>query len=143
MNISSDSRPLEGQSMDSSPSIGQLMSDIGQDLSTLVHQELDLAKAEARKSATQAGRGAGLLAGAATAMQLALVFFSIAAWWAIGTEIGRGWAALIVAATWAALAGGFAFLGKKEMTAMRGLKSTSETVGKIPAALQGREERNR
>ena len=51
-----------------------------------------------------------MLAGAATAGHFALLFLSIAAWWAIGNATGRGWSALIVMAVWAVVAAVLALL---------------------------------
>ena len=45
-------------------SIGQLISDISDDLSRLFRQEVELAKAEVRQEATKAGKAAGMLGGA-------------------------------------------------------------------------------
>lgn len=124
-----------------SASIGDLLSDISADLSTLMRQELDLAKAELRQSATKAGKGAGLLGGAAIFAHLALVFLAIAGWWALGTEIGRGWAGLVVTAVLALIAAMLAVLGRKEVQSVSGLSKTADTVKKIPDAVQG-DERN-
>ena len=125
------------------PSIGDLLGDVSRDLSDLVRQELELAKAEARESAVKAGKGAGMLAGAATSGHFVLLFLSIAGWWAIGNSTGRGWAALIVTAVWAVIAAVLALLGKQELTTIRGLNRTAETVKKIPPAVTGHEEQNR
>ncbi|GAA4346404.1 phage holin family protein [Angustibacter luteus] len=135
--------PVDGTATSERPSIGELLGDVSRDLSELVRQELALAKAEARESATKAGKGAGMFAGAATAGHFALLFLSVAAWWAIGNGTGRGWSALIVMAIWAVIAAVLALLGKKELTSIRGLDRTAETVKKIPPAVKGHEEQNR
>ena len=124
-------------------SIGELLGRVTSDLSTLMRQEVALAKAELRQSATQAGRGIGMLVGAGIAGFFVLLFGSIALWWAIGNEIGRGWAALIVAAIWAVIAVILALTGKKQMQQVSGIPETTDTVGKIPNALKGKEELNR
>ena len=49
---------------DSRPSVGELFSDVAEDLSTLMRQEVELAKAELRQSASRGAKGAGLLGGA-------------------------------------------------------------------------------
>jgi hypothetical protein len=118
-------------------SIGALVSDISQDLTTLVRQEVELAKAEARESATRAGKGAGLLAGAGVAGQLALVFLSVALWWALGEQIGRGWSGLVVALVWAVIAGVLAMVGRGQLKRAPGLPRTTDTVKDIPEALKG------
>lgn len=124
-------------------SIGELMGDVTRDLSVLLRQELDLAKAELRQSATQAGKGSGLLAGAGVAGHLALMFLSIAVWWALGLLIGNGWSGLVVAVVWAVVAAVLVSTGRRELSRVRGLPTTAETVSKIPNALKGNEEENR
>ena len=119
-------------------SIGALVSDISSDLSTLMRQEVELAKAEAKQSATQAGKGAGMLGAAAVAGQLALVFLSVAAWWALGEAIGRGWSGLVVALFWAVVAAILAATGRSQLKkSPMGLPRTTETVKDIPEALKG------
>jgi hypothetical protein len=127
---------------DARPSLGGLLGDVSKDLSDLVRQEIELAKAEAKQSASRAGKGAGLFGGAGVAGHFVLLFLSIAAWWALGNSTGRGWAALIVAAVWAVVAGVLALVGKKQLSSIRGLDRTAESVKKIPPALKGHEEEN-
>ena len=55
-------------------SIGEALGDVTRDLSVLVQQELALAKAEVRQTATRAGQTAGMFAGAAVAAFLFVVF---------------------------------------------------------------------
>lgn len=117
--------------------LGTILSDISADLSTLLRQEVELAKAELRQSTRQAGRGAGMLAGAAVAALLALSFLSVTAWWAIGNSLGRSWAALIVAAVWAVVAAVLAAAGRAQLNAMSGLPRTAESVREIPEAMKG------
>lgn len=124
-------------------SVGQMMGDIAGDLSTLMRQEVALAKAEARQSGTRLGKGVGLFAGAAIAGLLLLVFVSVSAWWGLGQYIGNQWSALIVAFVWAIVAGVLAFVGKKEFQRVRGLADTTDTLSKIPNAVKGHEEENR
>jgi hypothetical protein len=121
-------------------SIGDLLSDISSDLSTLMRQEVALAKAELSQSAKQAGKGAGMLAGAGVAAHMVLLFVSIALWWSIGNATGRGWSALIVAAIWAIIAAILASTGRKEMKNVTGVPRTADTVKKIPSAVAGNEE---
>ncbi|HET8614441.1 MAG TPA: phage holin family protein [Actinomycetales bacterium] len=122
---------------DERPSITELLSDVGSNLSELMHQELELAKAELRQSATRVGKGAGMLGGAGVAANLMLVFASVAVWWAIGDATGRAWAALIVAGIWAVVALVLAMVGRGEIKSATGMPRTTETVKKIPDALQG------
>lgn len=124
---------------DSRPSAGELFSEVAEDLSTLMHQEVELAKAELRQSATRAGKGAGLLAGAGVGGYMVLLFASIAAWWGIGDAIGHGWSALIVAAIWLIVAAVLGLMGRREISAVPGVPQTAQTVKKIPDAVRGNE----
>src|SRR6476469_6154765 len=89
---------------DDGRSIGSVLSDITANISTLLRQEVALAKAELNQSANRAGKGIGLFAGAAIAGVLLLVFVSVSAWWGLGLHIGNEWSALVVAAVWAVIA---------------------------------------
>jgi hypothetical protein len=124
---------------DSRPSVGELFSEVAEDLSTLMHQEVELAKAELRQSATRAGKGAGLLAGAGFGGYMVLLFASIAAWWGIGDAVGHGWSALIVAAVWLIVAAVLGLRGRREISAVPGVPQTAQTVKKIPDAVRGNE----
>lgn len=124
-------------------SIGELLGDVTSNLSTLMQQEMALAKAELRQSGSQAGKGIGLLAGGAVAGMLFLVFLTVSAWWGLGQYIGNEWSALIVAVIWAVIALILVQVGKKELNRVRGLDKTTETLSKVPNAIKGHEEENR
>ena len=123
--------------------IGSVLGDITANISTLLRQEVALAKAELRQSGTQAGKGIGLFAGAGVAGVLLLVFLSVSAWWGLGQYIGNEWSALVVAAVWAIIALILFLAGKAELKRVRGLPATTETLSKVPPALKGHEEENR
>lgn len=125
-------------------SLGELFGEVTEDLSTLMRQEVALAKAEVQESAKRAGKGAGLLGGAAWAANFALLFASLALWWALGAMIGEGdevpalgWSALIVCGIWALVALVMALMGKKSLDSVEGVPRTTETVQQIPDALKG------
>ncbi len=124
---------------DPQPSVGELFSDVAADLSTLMRQEVELAKAELRQSAARGGKGAGLLAGAGVSGYMVLLFASVAAWWGIGDATGHGWSALIVAAIWLITAAVLGLMGRREISAVSGVPQTAQTVKKIPDALRGNE----
>ena len=86
--------------MDSSESLGDLVSELTGDLSKLMRQELELAKAEIRQEAVKAGKATGMLAAAGFAGYLTTVLLSLALVFALGAIMPLGWAALIVAALW-------------------------------------------
>ena len=120
-------------------SLGDLNGEVTEDLSTLVRQELELAKAELQQSAARAGKGAGMLGGAAVAGYFVLLFASVALWWAIGAATGLGWSAVVVAAIWGIIGAVLATAGRKSLRSVRGLPKTADTVKKIPDALKGNE----
>jgi hypothetical protein len=127
----------------SAPSLGELVGEVSSDLSELMRQELALAKAEATQTASRAGKGVGMLAGAAVAGFFVLVFLSVAGWWALGNVIGRSWSALVVMLVWAIIATVLALMGRSALTAVKGLPRTTDTVKRIPDALTPRPEETR
>ncbi|TCC57754.1 phage holin family protein [Kribbella pittospori] len=96
-------------------SLGELVSRLTGDFGTLTRQELALAKAELREEAKQAGKGAGMLGGAAFAGWMLALFVSLTVMWALGEAMDLVWAALIVAAIWAVVAAVLAVSGRKAL----------------------------
>lgn len=137
MSTAADTDPNDSQSRSS---IGEMLADISRDITTLMRQEVELAKAEAKQSVSKVGKGAGMFAGAGISAHMVLLFLSIAGWWGLGNSIGRGWAALVVALVWLIIAAVLAVVGRKEVSSARGLTQTAETVKKIPSAVKGNEE---
>lgn len=143
-----EGRAVERQMIGDDRSIGDLMGDITRDLSTLMRQEVTLAKAEVTQSAKHAGKGAGMLGGAGVAGHFTLLFLSLALWWGLAHLLRSedpmfGWSAVIVAVIWAIVAGALAAAGKSAMKRVEGVPQTTETVGQIPNALKGEEAQNR
>jgi sulfopyruvate decarboxylase TPP-binding subunit len=137
------STPVDSGSVNSSrSSVGDLLSEVSSDLSTLMRQEVELAKAEIRQSASRAGKGVGMFAGAGIAGHMVLLFLSVAVWWGLGDSIGHGWSALIVAAVWLIIAAVLALAGRSEIKSVTGLTRTTESVKKIPTAITGNEEQS-
>lgn len=139
-----DPEPIEGShetySKGELSSIGGLVSDITADLSTLLRQEVALAKAELKESATHAGVGGGMLGGAGIAGWFALLFASLALWWALGQWLDSlGWSALIVALLWGIIAAVLAAVGRSRLKNVTGLERTVSTAKKVPDALKGQE----
>lgn len=132
---------LDDQQTRSLSNVGDILADISRDLSTLIRQETELAKAEMRQSATRAGKGAGMLGGAGVAGHFVLLFLSVALWWGLGNEIGRGWSALVVAVLWAVIAAVLASIGRREIKQVKGIPQTTQTAREIPDALKGNEDK--
>ena len=145
MTASHDARTTPGMSHEarpevSSPSVGSLIGEVTSDLSTLMRQELDLAKAELKIEAAKTGKAAGMLGGAGFAGYMVALFVSIAAWWGIGSAIeSRGWGALIVAVLWGVVAAVLFVIGRDKMREVNPKpERTVETLKEVPDALKGR-----
>jgi hypothetical protein len=122
-------------------SIGGLISDISSDLSTLMQQEVALAKAEVKASATKAGKGAGMLGAAGYAGHLMVLFLSITLWMVLSYLLDDlAWSALIVAVLWGIIAAVLAMMGRKELKKVQGIPQTTETAKRVPDALKGNED---
>ena len=95
--------------------VGELVKDLAGQTSTLVRQEIQLAQAELTTKGKLAGRGAGMLAGAAVAGLLALIALSAGLLAALDTAMPLWLAALIVTLLWAVIAGVLAARGRTEL----------------------------
>lgn len=96
-------------------SLGSLFSSLSADMSKLMRQELNLAKVELREEAKQAGKGAGMLAGAAFAGWMVAIFLSTTLMWLLDKWMDLTLAALIVTLLWAVAAAVLALTGKKKL----------------------------
>ena len=95
--------------------IGELLKQLSEETTTLVRQELDLAKAEVAQKGQQAGKGAGMFGGAGILGLLALGALTAALIMAIDKGTANWVAALIVAAVYAAIAGILALQGRNKI----------------------------
>ena len=96
-------------------SLGEIVSRLTNDVGTLTRQELALAKAELQAEAKQAGKGAGMLGGAAVAGWMLALFVSLTVMWALSEAMHLAWAALIVAVLWGVIAAVLASTGRKAL----------------------------
>jgi len=95
-------------------SVGEIVGDISRDMSTLIRQEMDLAKTEMKQEVSKLGTGAGLFGGAGVAGHLALFFASLALTWLLDNWMPVELAALLVALAWAAVAAVMAARGRQK-----------------------------
>jgi hypothetical protein len=102
------------------PTIGRLVADASRDLSSLIQNEIALAKSELKVSVKNGGTGAGLFAGAAFLGLLAIIMLSIAfAYFLHMTGLHLAWCFLIVFGVYLLIAGLLAFLGMKKVKKVR------------------------
>ena len=119
-------------------SVGDLIGEVSNDLSTLMRQELALAKAEVKAEAATAGKAAGMLGGAGFAGSMVALFASIALWWGLANGMDEGWAALIVAALWAVVGAVLYSLGRSRLKSVHHKPGrTVQTLKEVPDALKG------
>lgn len=96
-------------------SIGELVSNITEDVQTLFRQEIELAKAEIREDAVDTAKAASMLGAAGFAGYMVAVLLSLAAVFGLGALLGLGWAALIVAGVWALIGAVLFATGRSRM----------------------------
>lgn len=118
-------------------SVGALIGEVTKDLSTLMRQELELAKVELKVEAKKAGEGAGMLGAAGFAGYMVALFLSLALMWGLAYLIGPGWAALVVAILWG-IVGAITFsMGKKKFRQVHPKpERTVDTLQQVPGALK-------
>jgi len=118
-------------------SVGELIGEVSRDFSTLMRQELELAKAEIKTEVAKTGKAAGLLGGAGFAGYMVALFLSCALWWGLANAMDAGWAALVVAVLWAAIGVVLFVTGRSTMRTVNPKpERTVDTVQRIPGALK-------
>ena len=119
-------------------SVGQLLGQVAQDLSTLMRQEIELAKAEVKEEVTKTAKGAGMLGGAGFAGYMVVLFASIALWWGLANLMDQGWAALVVTAIWAVIAAVLFAVGRARLKQVNPKpERTVATVKEVPETIKG------
>lgn len=135
----SDATPSEQKA--ATTSLGDLLAEVSRDISTLMRQEVALAKAELKETASKSAKSAGLLGGAGYAGLMAVFFLSIALWWGLGDLLDSlGWSAVIVAVIWAVIAAILYAIGRSRLKEIEGAPQTVETLKEIPETLRRNEE---
>ena len=132
MTVTQPSTPA-GSTKPNEPSIGELVSQASEAVSTLVHDEIELAKLELRDSVKNAGVGAGMFAGAAVVLFFSLTFGFLALAEGLNAMgIWRWLSFLIVFVLLLLVVGLLAFIGirkvKKVKAPEKTIKTTKETV---------------
>lgn len=117
-------------------SLGDLLTGVSEDLSTLFRQEVELAKAELTESAKKAGKGAGMFGGAGLTALFALLFLSIAAWWGLGFVLNNALSAVVIAVIYGVVALFLFLRGKKELKEINGAPKTVDSLEKIPETVK-------
>ena len=107
---------------DTDPTIGRLVSDASRDVSSLIRNEIRLAKSEIQVSVKAGGLGIALFAAAAFFAVMALIMLSVAIAYFINWN-GRGlslhWAFLIVFGFYLLVAALLGFIGVRKVKKVR------------------------
>ncbi|ONI67380.1 hypothetical protein BWI15_30070 [Kribbella sp. ALI-6-A] len=119
------------------PTVGQLVANASRDLSSLVRSEIELGKAELKKTAVAAGTGAGMFGGAAFLGLLAIILLSIAAAYGVSAlGLHPALSFLIVAVLYLLIAGVLVLVGKSQLGKAKGAPRTIETSKESVEALK-------
>jgi hypothetical protein len=117
--------------------LGQLVADATNDMSSIARSEIALAKAEITADAKQAGKGAGMFAGAGVMGFLGVVLLLFAVVYGLVAAGLPVWLSfLIVAVVLFVVAGILALVGKKAVSKVQGkpertIVTTQETIAAI------------
>ena len=119
------------------PSLGQLFAEASRDLSALVHDEIELAKAEIRRDVKNGVTGGAMFGAAAFVALLAVILLSIAAAYGlVAAGLHPAWAFLIVAGVYLLGAVLFVLMGKRTISKVGPPQRTISTSKETAAFLK-------
>ena len=119
------------------PTIGKLVGDVSNDVSSLIRSEIALAKTELKFSAKAGGVGLGLFAAAAFLLVLAVIMLSVAIAYFINfTGLDLAWCFLIVFGFYALIAAVLGLIGYRSVRKVRGPEASIEQLKETKAVLK-------
>ena len=119
------------------PTIGKLVGDVSNDVSSLIRSEIALAKTELKFSAKAGGVGIGLFAAAAFLLVLAVIMLSVAIAYFINfTGLDLAWCFLIVFGVYALIAAVLGLIGYRNVRKVRGPEASIEQLKETKAVLK-------
>ena len=119
------------------PTIGKLVGDVSNDVSSLIRSEIELAKTELKFSAKAGGVGLGLFAAAAFLLVLAVIMLSVAIAYFINfTGLDLAWCFLIVFGFYALIAAVLGLIGYRSVRKVRGPEASIEQLKETKAVLK-------
>jgi hypothetical protein len=95
--------------------MAELLKELSEQTSTLVHQEVELAKLELAQKGKRAGVGAGMFGGASVVGLYAMGALTAGIVLILATAMNAWLAAVIVAAAYGLIAGGLALAGRAQV----------------------------
>lgn len=119
------------------PTIGKLVGDVSNDVSSLIRSEIALAKTELKFSAKAGGVGIALFAAAAFLLVLAVIMLSVAfAYFINFTGLDLAWCFLIVFGVYALIAAVLGLIGYRNVRKVRGPEASIEQLKETKAVLK-------
>lgn len=109
-------------------SLGELVGEMTEHLSTIFQKEIELAKVELKEDAQKTAKGAGMLGGAAAAGYFSLLFLSFALGWLLDEVMHTALAFLIVAVLYGIGAAVLGMKGKEKLGETEGLPNTKASL---------------
>ena len=139
-----DSIPLRdaGITQPGTDSIGTLISNATEQVSTLVRGEIELAKAEIAGEVKKGAMGGGLFAVAGVIALYSTFFLFFAFAEMLSNWMHRGWAFLLVFLLMLILAGLLAFAGFRSIKKVKAPEKTIESVGELRNLVPGQAQQN-
>jgi membrane protein implicated in regulation of membrane protease activity len=123
---------------DADQSLGQLVSSVTSNVSSLVRLEIELAKSEISEQVKQGAVGGGMAAVAGFLVLLAIILLSIAAALGLATVM-PGWAAfLVVAGAYLLIAALLVFIGIRRFKRIKGPQRASASFAETKSVLAQR-----
>jgi len=119
------------------PTIGKLVGDVSNDVSSLIRSEIALAKTELKFSAKAGGVGIALFAAAGFLLVLAVIMLSVAIAYFINfTGLDLAWCFLIVFGFYALVAAVLGLIGYRSVRKVRGPEASIEQLKETKAVLK-------
>lgn len=123
-------------------SIGTLISNATEQVSTLVRGEIELAKAELVGEVKKGAVGGGMFAAAGVIALYSTFFLFFALAEMFAAWMPRGWAFLLVFLIMLAIAGLLAFIGFQKVKKIKGPERTVESVNELKNLVPGQAQQN-
>ena len=108
--------------------LGELFSEMTQNMGTLFRQEVELAKTEAKEEAAAAGKASAMLVVAGVAAVLALAFLSAGLAWLLDNVMGSALAFALVGAAWIVVAAVLVAVGRRRLSEIKTLPETKQSI---------------
>ncbi|MGE0877482.1 MAG: phage holin family protein [Acidimicrobiia bacterium] len=114
--------------IDADKSLGELVSRLTSDFGDLVSTQVELAKVEIKEELRRAGRGAGMVSGAAAVAYLAVIVLSLALAWLLDDVMARPLAFAIVGVAWGVVAAVLFARGRQELKSIEPPIQTKKSI---------------